>query len=119
MRKIKFRGYDGMDWAYGTTISYDNNTDTWHMIPDGFPDDDWIMVGDIGQYTGLRDIKGQEIYEGDIVRYYQRNLEQAFGFNEGDNYLYKTREIIYREQGFNIPQGFIKDLQVIGNIYEK
>jgi hypothetical protein len=37
---------------------------------------------------------------------------------EGEDYIEKTREIKYSGQSFNVPQGFIKDLEVIGNIYE-
>jgi hypothetical protein len=119
MREIRFRGYDGMDWIYGTAVLYVKETDTWYMIESGAPDDDWVMVGEIGQYTGLRDIRGQEIYEGDIVRYQQRNLEAAFGLEDGEDYILKTRKIKYSDQSFNVPAGFIKDLVVIGNIHER
>ncbi|AZU61011.1 YopX family protein [Neobacillus mesonae] len=119
MREIKFRGYDGMDWIYGTAVLYVKETDTWYMIESGAPDDDWLMVSNIGQFTGLRDSRGQEIYDGDIVRYWQRNLEKAFGMvGDGNDFELKTRKIKYSNQSFNVPSGFIKELQVIGNIYE-
>lgn len=44
---------------------YDSN----HDKIDGFPI----------QYTGRKDDKGDKIYDGDIVKYLDRNLNQAFG----------------------------------------
>lgn len=120
MREIIFRGYDGMDWIYGSAVMYYNEQDAWYMIENGAPDDDWMMVGNVGQYTGLTDCEGRKIYEGDVVRYYRRNLEMALGITKGgEDYGYEVREIIFRDQGFNVPLGLIKGLKVIGDIYEK
>ena len=66
-RDIEFRGYDGMDWIYGTSINHDKETNTWYMVEHGAPEDDWVMVGEIGQFTGLKDKKGKKIYEDDYI----------------------------------------------------
>lgn len=68
MREIEFRGYDGAEWVYGTAVNYDKYTNTWYLLEHGGPDDDWIKVSRVGQYTGLKDKHGTKIFEGDIVQ---------------------------------------------------
>ncbi|MFP7288032.1 YopX family protein [Shouchella clausii] len=67
MREIEFRGYDGAEWVYGTAVNYDKYTNTWYLLEHGGPDDDWIPVGRVGQYTGLKDKHGTKIFEDDVV----------------------------------------------------
>jgi hypothetical protein len=112
MRKIKFRAWDGKEF-YNPILSEGLMFRSFRDFED-FDDADDVLM----QYTGLKDSNGNEIFEGDIVRYKQRNLEAAFGMAEGDDYIEKTREIKFTDQSFNVPAGFIKDLEVIGNIYE-
>ena len=68
MREIKFRGNDGMEWIYGSAVDYEKETDTWYMLEYGAHNDDWQMVGEVGQYTGKKDKEGNEVYEDDVLR---------------------------------------------------
>ena len=66
MREIKFRGFNGEKWLYGDlAIDYKTKQAT-------ISDDRWwrhpVRFDTVGQFTGLKDHKGREIYEGDIVK---------------------------------------------------
>lgn len=136
MRTIKFRGKpvdDNADgFVYGSLLrGFFYKTKTREEIvyissPDFYPEYDSfedmehlavrVYPETVGQYTGLKDKHGKEIYEGDIVRY--PNI-QAFGDNwkvEFDKGSFtvkeKTARICIRELAFK------QNLEVIGNIYE-
>ena len=97
MREIKFRGKDYSDqWVYGDLIHKRHDKES-VLIQDhkGLGSD--VDTITIGQYTGLKDKNGKEIYEGDILR----GNEYPFNCDGVDNYF---AEIVWADNvcGFYI-----------------
>ena len=128
MREIKFRGYSveeliGSQWicnGYGVAkIGYTDGTKSFHLLtPYG---DYQVEEGSIGQYTGLKDMTGREIFEGDIVEFIhsgEKKISQIY-YKEFDGFRFK---FTYNDYEYEIS---IRDLntpyrktKIIGNMYE-
>lgn len=87
MREIKFRAKEmGHHWVYGDLVRDGNFDSTSIRCKNGvYANVDYTTVG---QFTGLYDKHGEEIYEGDIIR----------SFDSSGNSIY--HHIEYREASF-------------------
>lgn len=124
MREIKFRAKAGTQWRYGDLYHNEHGElmiyepKTSGQTLEGETVDGWRIKVDpetVGQYTGLHDCEGREIYEGDIVR----NI---------DLFPHQCGVIIYYSElarfFIDVGDGDINDLdarehiEVIGNIHD-
>jgi len=138
MRKIKFRGkfvYANADgrliWTYGDlyqtdtlrnvgkakifeTIPYDENTSI---------TDNEVILGTVGQFTGIVDRNGVEIYEGDIIQTYDSKgkpiLHEVYYLESEARFA--TKLIGYENLNeSSLTQKWINELEfeVVGNIFD-
>ena len=122
MRGIKFRAWDKIKeemLSFGELLLLQTE-----LIQDGMDGYTFLEDGDlvIMQYTGLKDIEGQEIYEGDIVEgeiiFQGRTMEikGRIGYNHCRYVVLEYNCLLYEFS--NQFDGKGKYIKIIGNKYE-
>lgn len=129
MRKIKFRGkrhYDG-EWVYGYPLIADSekyksvNIVTLH---EAYPDTlakvtTSVEFNTLGQFTGLANRSGKEIYEGDILKMGNCDFRGVVQWHKnGYFYINEYYPKVIDDDYSPLGNMLRYDMDVIGNVFD-
>lgn len=113
MREIKFRGkrLDNGEWVYGDLFRMNG-------FPYIYPGHYEVIPDTVGQFTGLLDKNGKEIYEGDIVANDFGNTNIVNMTVEWCTDGYWALHEIDGDDTMHFVADYLKEIEIIGNIHD-
>ena len=116
IRQISFRAKDfHSNWVYGDLNMLSNIP----YIRTDIRQEYAINTNTIGQFIGLKDKNGTQIYEGDIVKYMGHHYTESIGeiFYDKTCCCFSTK--VKNGKGYDVVDiDSYLELEVIGNIYD-
>ena len=119
MRQIKFRAQDIAcnKWLYGDLRHHKDDV---CIFEQGGTKGEQVKRDTVGQFTGLRDINGKDIYEGDIIR------QDVCGDGSNGVVVYDEKHAMFALRYYDPHNPVIyglydckeKELEILGNIYD-
>ena len=103
-REIKFRGKVEIGvkkpfWIYGDLVRF-NEKSCIHSLDENGYHRYTVNSETVGQFTGLQDKNGKDIFEGDIIhfKYWDKVAEKGFDYVVG--------EVVFENGGFYVKENF-------------
>jgi len=119
MREIKFRGYSTSlkKWLFGFVRKMPNFE---IYFIDG-EISNTVRKESIGQYTGLKDKNGKEVFEGDVVIAWSQGQKEICEVKWGQGrvgfFLYRSPNVVWHLSGGGFDYTF-EMIEIIGNKYK-